>query len=163
LVPIVHKLEKLAGHSFELGLITEFIDGKAKLTLHQDDEKMIVPRSFIPAISLGDTRRLQLGNLARRVLKEFTLTHGSLYVMGKDTQQIATHGIPVKLHGKRRYSITFRHLYQKIPSLVDSRDSINKKRKQSHLTRKPDKKNKGSPTDTDKNVVGRVVEPDLPK
>ena len=74
-------------------------------------------------------------DLKKQKRRSITLTHGSLYVMDLDMQKIATHGIPRKLDGKRRYCITFRHLFlERIPAQVLTLGK--RKKKHSHLTRK---------------------------
>jgi len=135
LVPIKKRLEALAGHTFELALITEFQDG-SKLGFHRDNEEEIVPDSMIAAISLGDKRKVQFSNLKKKVMKEISVQHGSLYVMEKDSQKIIYHGVPEKTYGKLRFSITFRHLYVELPP------SILGKRKPTYTSRMNDKKGK---------------------
>ena len=137
LLPIKKRLEDLAEHTFELALITEF-QGGSKLGLHQDNEAEIAPESMIPAISLGDGRKVQFANLNKKVLKEILVEHGSLYVMEKDSQKIIYHGIPEKTHGKLRFSITFRHLDLELPPSVLGK----RKTKPTHTSRSTDKKGK---------------------
>src|SRR5690349_2655765 len=90
-------------------MITEFCDGRARLSLQQEDERQLAPRSKIAAILLGESHRLQLGNVHKKLLKEIEILHGSLYVMDGDAHENISHGIAPNRGSKRGFSIVFRH------------------------------------------------------
>jgi alkylated DNA repair dioxygenase AlkB len=93
-------------------LVTKYKDGKSSISMHSDDESVIVPGSNIYTVSFGATRTLRcyntLGSLQEHLIK---LDHGSVNVMTHSSQRTWKHGIlPEKGLQEGRISLTFRRM-----------------------------------------------------
>ena len=91
-------------------------NGKDNIAAHSDNEKTMQRDSLICSISLGAPRDFVIYRTGDKKTKEpnkrlfsVELTHGSLFVMGKNFQQKLLHGIPPrKKIEKPRINLTFR-------------------------------------------------------
>lgn len=96
-------------------LCNRYADGTKYISPHSDDEKDIVPDSYICGLSLGATRHFDLRDKsAEEPRVRVDLTHGSMICMGKGVQKNYTHGVPKELTVKQpRENYTFRWMHEK--------------------------------------------------
>lgn len=89
------QVEQAAGGEFNSVLLNYYRHERDSMGMHADDEPELGPRPLIASLSLGATRTLLLRHRTRHDLKtlRLPLPHGSLLVMGGETQQHWKHGI----------------------------------------------------------------------
>ena len=110
--PIRTRLRATLGIDFNSVLANRYRDGRDAMGWHSDDEPELGLRPVIASISLGATRRFGLksrdeggGRLA------LDLPHGSLLVMGGDTQTRYRHALPRTARPVgERINLTFRRI-----------------------------------------------------
>jgi len=80
---------------------------------HSDDEPELGPRPVIASISLGGTRRFVLKHREEPARKlDLPLPHGSLLLMGGDTQRNYRHALPRTAKPVApRINLTFRQIH----------------------------------------------------
>jgi alkylated DNA repair dioxygenase AlkB len=83
-------------------------DGNDYISAHRDDEKDLETNSNIASISFGATRTFRIRDYkTKKIVKDFNLTNGSLFIMGGDFQKEFTHEVPnTKECDARRINIT---------------------------------------------------------
>ena len=110
LQPVRERLQRETGHAFNSVLANLYRDGRDSMGWHSDDEPELGARPLIASLSLGATRRFVLRQRRDPAHKrEFLLGHGSLLLMGGDTQADWCHALPrtAKPVGPR-INLTFR-------------------------------------------------------
>ena len=94
-------------------LITYYKDGSVIIPQHQDNEYIIADDSLIYTVSIGQERTLNVFNTIGPIekIRRYSLPHGSVHTMSRDSQFIWSHGIDKEPHCKDpRVSFTFRKL-----------------------------------------------------
>jgi hypothetical protein len=115
------KMQEIFEQPFEHMLITHYF-AKAGVGPHADNEKKMVKKSTVAAISLDSMRTLRITDGKGKVRLDLELEPGSVYSMEGDFQQFLKHSI---LPGDTaRSSITFRHLVKDPP---DGKKSVKRK------------------------------------
>ncbi len=97
---------------FNSVLANRYRDGRDYMGWHSDNESALGPQPLIASLSLGATRRFVLKHRHESSRKlELELPHGSLLVMGGDTQRNYKHALPrtAKPVGER-INLTFRRI-----------------------------------------------------
>jgi alkylated DNA repair dioxygenase AlkB len=114
--PFIEKLRQWvdshSGKTYQQTLVNWYLDGKAGIGKHSDDEKQLVPNSDIYSFSFGATRRFIVTHKegVKIYKKEFELTNNSLLVMRGEMQKHFKHEVPKeesKIVGPR-INVTFR-------------------------------------------------------
>ena len=98
---------------FNSALITMYKDGNDYIGFHSDDEPEIIDNSKIVTVSLGETRQIQFRPKTNKSTcgeTSFSLVHGTVYSMSKESQDSYQHSIPKDNSKTPRISITFRLL-----------------------------------------------------
>ena len=98
--------------AFNSVLANRYRDGRDCMGWHSDDESELGLRPLIASLSLGATRRFVLKHRREPSRKlELELPHGSLLVMGGDTQRNYRHALPrtARMVGER-INLTFRRI-----------------------------------------------------
>ncbi len=112
-------------NKFNSCLINMYRDENDSIKPHFDSMEIFGSRPFICILSLGDERdilfkrkiydkqnekSLKIDKNSKLLDHQFTLTHGSILIMGEDTQKYYMHSIPKCSERKKtRYSMTFRY------------------------------------------------------
>lgn len=112
LLTIRQRLAKELDGAFNSVLANRYRDGRDCMGWHSDNESALGPRPLIASLSLGATRRFVLKHRHEPSRKlELELPHGSLLVMGGDTQRNYKHALPrtAKPLGER-INLTFRRI-----------------------------------------------------
>lgn len=118
------KIETLIDQKLNHALIQLYRDGKDFIGDHSDKTIDIRYKSVIANVSLGETRTLVLKKKDKSEIQEIELEHGSLYVLGWNTNREYTHGIrrnaDPRAGLKPRISLTFRDIatFQKGDELI---------------------------------------------
>ena len=110
LVELNKKLEEKLSIHFTSVLVNLYRHGNDSVAWHCDDEPGLGINPVIASISLGATRKFKLRNLADKTLKkDLMLEHGSLLVMGGETQHKWEHHVPKEPKElSPRINLTFR-------------------------------------------------------
>lgn len=105
-------VERRTGASFNSCLLNLYHDGGEGMGWHSDDEATLVPRAPIASLSLGAERRFDFRHRRERNRKiSVVLEHGSLLVMGGETQRHWHHALPkTKRVTEARINLTFRRM-----------------------------------------------------
>ena len=95
-------------YTFNYCLLNNYPDGNSNIGMHSDDETNL--NGPIASVSIGAERFFDFASRDDPQDKiRLTLNHGSLIVMGGDTQKNYKHGVPVQKRIKdRRINLTFR-------------------------------------------------------
>jgi alkylated DNA repair dioxygenase AlkB len=98
--------------AFNSVLANRYRDGNDYMGWHSDNESALGPRPLIASLSLGATRRFLLKHREESSRKlELELPHGSLLVMGGDTQRNYKHSLPRTARPMgERINLTFRRI-----------------------------------------------------
>lgn len=103
------RLETGTGARFNSVLANRYRDGRDSMGWHADDESELGERPLIASISLGATRVFQFKPRRGGRTHSITLTHGSLLLMGGDTQRLYLHALPKTARPvAERINLTFR-------------------------------------------------------
>ncbi len=104
-------VQKLLGASFNSALLNLYRDGNDAMGWHSDDEPELQPRPLIASLSFGATRRFDLRPRGGGAIVSLQLEHGSLLVMGGDTQRHWRHRVPRSARCQApRVNVTFRRV-----------------------------------------------------
>ena len=105
------RVEDCSGARFNSVLINLYRNGDDAMGWHSDNESQLAPGAAIASVSLGATRRFVMRHRRRKNLPgvKIPLHHGSLLVMGGETQRHWRHAVPrtAKPVGAR-INLTFR-------------------------------------------------------
>ena len=112
LVPIRQRLANELDGAFNSVLANRYRDGHDYMGWHSDNESALGPHPLIASLSLGATRRFALKHRHDSSRKlELELPHGSLLVMGGDTQRNYKHSLPRTARPLgERINLTFRNI-----------------------------------------------------
>lgn len=103
------RIEARTGERFNSVLCNLYRDGADCVGWHSDDEPIFGLDPVVASLSFGASRDFQLRSKDKSVRKSYTLTDGSLLVMGRGVQGAWQHSIPrtKKVTGER-INLTFR-------------------------------------------------------
>lgn len=113
------RVEERAGVSFNSVLLNRYRDGKDKVAWHADDEPDLGPNPVIASVSLGGVRAFKMRWKHRQDRERgaappeqrIELAHGSLLIMGGETQSHWEHEVPATARPvARRINLTFRRI-----------------------------------------------------
>lgn len=112
LLPVRQRLANELDGAFNSVLANRYRDGRDCMGWHSDNEPELGPHPLIASLSLGATRRFVLKHRHDPSRKlELELAHGSLLVMGGDTQQNYRHALPRTARPVgERINLTFRRI-----------------------------------------------------
>lgn len=112
LLPLRERLRGTLGIDFNSVLANRYRHGRDAMGWHSDDEPELGPQPVIASLSLGATRRFALksrGGEGGRLALD--LLHGSLLVMGGNTQTAYRHALPATARPVgERINLTFRQI-----------------------------------------------------
>lgn len=110
LAAIRARLEQHCGSRFNAVLLNYYRDGQDSMGWHSDDEAELGVEPVIASLSLGGARRFDLRRQGTtRIAHSLTLGHGSLLVMGGQTQHYWQHQIAkTRKPCAPRLNLTFR-------------------------------------------------------
>ncbi len=111
LATLRERLQATTGSRFNSVLANRYRNGRDSMGWHADDEPELGERPLIASISLGAARVFQLKPRAGGRAQSITLIHGSLLLMGGDTQRLYLHALPktARVLGER-INLTFRRV-----------------------------------------------------
>ena len=102
------KVEELTGKTYPLAMALYYPDGN-NLTPYHTDQKTSGDETILPSLSLGAIRSFTFRENTTQEVYSLELNHGSLLVMGKDSQDNYMHSLPKDANCKKgRINITFR-------------------------------------------------------
>ena len=112
LLTVRQRLRDELGCVFNSVLANRYREGRDYMGWHSDDESELGPHPLIASLSLGATRRFVLKHRHESSCKlELELPHGSLLVMGGDTQRNHRHALPRTTRPVgERINLTFRRI-----------------------------------------------------
>lgn len=109
LATLRERLQASTGARFNSVLANRYRDGRDSMGWHADDEAELGERPLIASISLGAARVFQLKPRGGGRTQSVTLGHGSLLLMGGDTQRLYVHALPKTARPVgERINLTFR-------------------------------------------------------
>ena len=109
LVTLRERLQAACGARFNSVLANRYRDGRDSMGWHADDEAELGERPLIVSISLGAARVFQFRPRGGGPTQSVTLTHGSLLLMGGETQRLYVHALPKTAREVgERINLTFR-------------------------------------------------------
>ncbi|YCM45128.1 alpha-ketoglutarate-dependent dioxygenase AlkB [Verrucomicrobiaceae bacterium 227] len=102
------KVEDLTGQTFEIAMCLFYPDGNYFAPYHSD-QMTSGEATILPSLSLGEVRKFEFRENDNGGLYSLDLDHGSLLVMGRDSQTRYQHSLPRDPGYQRgRINITFR-------------------------------------------------------
>lgn len=115
LLDIKEKVEGAAGATFNSVLLNHYRSGSDSISWHTDAERELGQNPVIASVTFGDARRFMLRHMNDKDIKtEVELSHGSLLVMGGETQHFWQHQVPkTKANVESRINLTFRQIKAK--------------------------------------------------
>jgi alkylated DNA repair dioxygenase AlkB len=110
LLYIKEQIDKIAKVNFNSVLMNWYRDGEDYINWHTDAEKSLGKNPVIGSVNFGATRKFQLRRIDDEKEKiEIPLKHGTLLVMGGETQHYWQHAVPKEKKVKQaRFNLTFR-------------------------------------------------------
>jgi alkylated DNA repair dioxygenase AlkB len=107
---IREKIEKEFNTKFNYVLVNYYRDGNNYIGAHSDADKDMIDNYIIVSLSFGATRKMVFKHKKKKFeKKEIYLTHGTIVIMGKDTQKNWTHEIVKNEKMEEdRWNLTFR-------------------------------------------------------
>lgn len=107
------RIEQRTKQSFHVAVCIYYPDGSSGIEFHSDDIAY-GDTDVIASISLGEERRFEFKEKNTGSIFSLVLAHGSLLIMGENTQQRYYHSLPIDAQYKNpRINITFRHYERK--------------------------------------------------
>jgi alkylated DNA repair dioxygenase AlkB len=91
---MANRIGRYTGQRYNFCLINKYENGSDYIGYHSDKEKDIVEGSVIASVSLGATRRFNIKMIGGKIECALDLQHGSLLLMGGDTQKHYKHSLP---------------------------------------------------------------------
>jgi alkylated DNA repair dioxygenase AlkB len=112
ILSIKKRIEAASGERYNSVLLNLYRDGKDSNGWHSDDEKELGINPHIASVTFGAKRMFHLRLKQNKKLKHsLQLEHGSLLLMGQDTQHFWQHQIPKsKVIQEPRINLTFRSI-----------------------------------------------------
>ncbi len=113
LLPVRQRLADELDGAFNSVLANRYREGRDCMGWHSDNEPALGPHPLIASLSLGATRRFVLKHRHEPSRKlELELPHGSLLVMGGETQRNYRHALPRTARPVgERINLTFRRIF----------------------------------------------------
>ncbi len=113
LLEIKSKIEEVAKVKFSSVLLNRYRDGQDYVGWHTDAEKELGQNPIIGSVNFGATRKFQLRRIDDHKEKvEFELKHGTLLIMGGQTQHYWQHQVPkTAIKIGERLNLTFRVIH----------------------------------------------------
>ena len=109
LVPVVDKLQKRLGITFNNCLLNLYETGDNTMGFHSDDTANLQPGTGVAIVSLGHSRHITYRHKEQRDLQcSFALRPGSLLYMDSTVQDNWMHGIKKQKNAGTRISLTWR-------------------------------------------------------
>lgn len=105
LIPIKKRVETFIGHSINVCAIQYYPNGKVGINPHRDKE--MTRGTKICGLSLGAERVIKFQRGTKEI--NYSLSHGSLYIMNPPTNDLWAHSIPLDETSDARISLTFRN------------------------------------------------------
>ena len=103
------RLQAATGAPFNSVLANRYRNGRDSMGWHADDEPELGERPLIASVSLGAPRVFQLKPRGGGRTQSLLLTHGSLLLMGGETQRLYVHALPKTARPVgERINLTFR-------------------------------------------------------
>ena len=105
-------LKARTGTWFNTALANLYRDGNDSVSWHADDEPELGPKPLIASLSLGASRKFRMRRRDDHSERfELTLTHGSMLILGGDTQRQWEHCVPkTRKPVAPRINVTFRSI-----------------------------------------------------
>jgi len=117
LLPLKKLVEERCDQKFNFMLFSKYRDEKDSIAYHSDDERFLGENPTIASVSVGQDRPFLLKNKKTKVVEEFNLTSGSLFIMKGLCQKNYLHTVPKQQKELApRISITFRNGINKAAS-----------------------------------------------
>lgn len=109
---IKEKIETVANVKFNSVLLNWYRSGEDHISWHTDAEPELGKNPVIGSVNFGATRKFQLRRIDNNKEKiEIPLNHGTLLLMGGETQHYWQHSVPKeKTVDKTRINLTFREI-----------------------------------------------------
>lgn len=109
---IKFQVEEVCSGKFNSVLLNLYRDGSDGIAWHSDDEKELGKAPIIASLSFGNKRSFMLRHKFKKDLRlNIKLTHGSLLIMGGETQHYWQHQVPkTQALTKPRINLTFRRI-----------------------------------------------------
>ncbi len=114
------RLQAELGLAFNGVLANRYRDGREYMGWHSDDERDLGEEPVIASLSFGAERRFLMRHRTRRDLETFELAleHGSLLLMGGETQRHWKHRLPPMARcDEERVNLTFRKVHRLRPPI----------------------------------------------
>ncbi len=114
LAALADAVAKAAGCAFNSVLCNLYRDGQDSMGWHADDEPELGVNPVIASVSFGQSRRFDLKPKVKNSAESVRLTlgHGSVLIMGGDTQHHWVHQIPkTRQDCEPRINLTFRWIH----------------------------------------------------
>jgi alkylated DNA repair dioxygenase AlkB len=110
-----HRVEAAAGTAFNSLLLNRYRNGQDSIGFHSDAEPELGPEPIVATLSLGAVRKLVLKHRGRNEVYTCPLAHGSLLVLGGNSQHEWVHGVPkTQTAVGERISLTYREIHRTI-------------------------------------------------
>ncbi|WP_296705469.1 alpha-ketoglutarate-dependent dioxygenase AlkB [Algoriphagus sp.] len=112
LLEIKEKVESLTNSGFTHVLLNQYRDGQDSMGWHRDNEISLGKKPTIASVSFGAVREFQMRLYKEKSNKiKIPLEHGSLLMMGEESQQYWEHQLPkTKKVNSTRINLTFRKI-----------------------------------------------------
>lgn len=107
------RLQAELGLCFNSVLANRYLDGRQYMGWHSDDERDLGEQPVIASLSFGAERRFLMRHRERKDVQtfEWVLGHGSLLLMGGETQRHWKHRLPPMARCRaERVNLTFRNV-----------------------------------------------------
>lgn len=112
LLEIKHKIEDITGNFnfYNYCLLNQYRSEKDSVGWHTDSEKNM-NAAMIGSLSLGETRRFRIKNLATKEVETFEVKNGTLILMAGTFQDKFVHEVPKETSPRNmRINLTFRKI-----------------------------------------------------
>ena len=102
-------IEGETGYDCNHVVVNRYLNGNDHIGLHRDKVKDFKPNAPVCTVSLGGTRTFVLKDDTTNEKEEIELTHGSLFILGAETNAKAKHSIRKTAKAcEPRISLTYR-------------------------------------------------------
>lgn len=111
LIEIKRRIQLISGDKFNSILLNYYRDGNDSIGFHSDNEKELGLNPVVASVSLGSEREFVIKHIETKETHKYTLTNGSLLIMGGTMQNFWLHGVPkTKNEVGGRINLTFRNI-----------------------------------------------------
>ncbi len=92
-------------------VVNRYKNGSDHIGLHQDKVKDFVEDSNVLTVSFKGTRKFRIKNMKSNEIEDFQITHGSLFILGSQTNSNCKHSIvKTSTNCDERISLTYRSI-----------------------------------------------------